>query len=204
MPNKRYSRGNWKEGMPREIDKRLKEIGGFMTDFGRESFLEKAAIVQARIEAAAPKYTDVTESVFSSEYSGTLSKPAAGFSSRKSNRKGNKMPKAITSISNVATVAGKRGRKAEFNSADFVMDIGLDNALDVTEEMVSGIEKLDDPFDAELLFSNDNSDANKYRSNRFGALKRAAIAANGEDTKYTLNHAENEDSEKIWVLVRTA
>lgn len=175
-----------------------------MTDFGRESFLEKAAIIQARIEAAAPKYADVTESVFNSEYSGTLSKPAAGFSSRKSNRKGNKMPKAITSVSNVTSVAGKRGRKAEFNKNDFVMEIGLDNALDVTEEMVSGIEKLDNPFDPELLFSNENADANKYRSNRFGALKRAVIAANGEDAKCELNHAENEDSEKIWILVRTA
>jgi hypothetical protein len=189
--------------MPREIEKQLLEIGGKSTDFGRETFLKKAAKIRKRIMDAEPNYKDITEVLNNSDFHGTSSKP---FDIRavKSKRKGNKMPKAITSISNVATVAGKRGRKAEFNSADFVMDIGLDNALDVTEEMVSGIEKLDDPFDAELLFSNDNSDANKYRSNRFGALKRAAIAANGEDTKYTLNHAENEDSERIWVLVRTA
>jgi len=189
--------------MPREIDKRLKEIGGFMTDFGRESFLEKAAIIQARIEAAAPKYTDISESVFSSDYHGTRTK-SFDIRAAKSKRKGNKMPKAITSVSNVTSVAGKRGRKAEFNKNDFVMEIGLDNALDVTEEMVSGIEKLDNPFDPELLFSNENADANKYRSNRFGALKRAVIAANGEDAKCELNHAENEDSEKIWILVRTA
>lgn len=195
--------------MPREIDKRLKEIGGFMTDFGRESFLEKAAIIQARIEAAAPKYSDVTESVFSSEYNGTLSKPAAGYSSRKSNRKGNKMPKAITSnLSEVTTVSGKRGRKGEFNPNDFVMEVGnaAETGLDVTEEMVSGIAKLDaaEQFDAELLFSNENATANKYRTNRFGALKRAAKAANGEDSEFNIVHALDENSERIWVLVRKA
>lgn len=189
--------------MPRKIDERLMEIGGKTTDFGRESFLQKAAERRARIMAEKPKYVDKTDSVMSSDYRGTLSKPAAGYAA-KTKKKGNKMPKAITSISNVTTVAGKRGRKAEFNHNDFVMEIGLDSALDVTEEMVCGIEKLDDPFAPELLFTNENSDANKYRSNRFGALKRAAILANGEDTKYELNHAENEDSEKIWILVRTA
>jgi len=191
--------------MPREIDKRLSEIGGKSTDFGRETFLQKAAKIRERVLANQPKYSDVTKEVMSSEYRGTLSKPAAGYAA-KTRGKGNKMPKAISTISDVSTVAGKRGRKAEFNSADFVMDIGLDNALDVTEEMVSGIEKLDakEQFDSELLFSNDNASANKYRSNRFGALKRAAIAANGDDSKYTLNHAKDENNERIWVLVRTA
>lgn len=181
------------------------EIGGKSTDFGRETFLQKAAKIRERVLANQPKYSDVTKEVMSSDYRGTLSKPAAGFAA-KTRGKGNKMPKAISTISDVSTVAGKRGRKAEFNSADFVMEVGLDNALDVTEEMVSGIDKLDakEKFDSELLFSNDNPSANKYRSNRFGALKRAAIAANGDDSKYTLNHAKDENNERIWVLVRTA
>jgi hypothetical protein len=189
--------------MPKEIDKRLAQIGGKSTDFGRESFLKKAAEIRARIMASEPKYTDVTNDVMSSDYRGSLSKPAAGFAA-KTRGKGNKMPKSISKLNNVTSVAGKRGRKSEFNKNDFVMEIGLENALDVTEEMVSGIAKLDETFEPELLFTNENSDANKYRSNRFGALKRAAILANGEDSKYELNHATDEDDNRIWVLVRTA
>ncbi len=190
--------------MPKGIPSDLVSVGGKSTELGKQNFLRKAKEIRRRIMAEEPDYADITQLVMVGEYRGTTSKPAAGFSSRKSKGKGNKMPKAISKLNNVTSVAGKRGRKSEFNKSDFVMEIGLDNALDVTEEMESGIEKLDEQFDSELLFTNENSDANKYRSNRFGALKRAAIAANGDSTKYELNHAENEDGDKIWVLVRTA
>lgn len=141
------------------------------------------------------------------EYRGTVSKPAAGFAAN-TRKKGNKMPKQTSKLNSVTTIAGKRGRKAEFNPAEWEFGVGLENAVDVTEEMNSGIEKYcadnECEFDAELLFTTENSDANKYRTNRFGAFKRVATQANGEKTKYELNSAKNEKNERIWVLVRTA
>lgn len=187
-------------------------FGGKSTEYGKETFLRKAAMIRKRIMAAEPDMKDVTELVMASDYSGTLSKPAAGFSRRKSQKKGNKMPKVAGTLNNVKTIAGKRGRKAEFNPVDWEMEIGEDYALDVTEEMLSAVEKYAADSDVELTvddlspenFDKENSAANKYRNNRFGAFKRVAIAANGEDSKYNLVTAENADSETIWALVRTA
>ena len=189
--------------MPREIPNDLIRIGGKSTDLGKENFLRKAREIRARVMAESPHYDDITEIVMSSEYGGTISKPAAGFAAKRG-KKGNKMPKSISSVNNVATLNGKRGRKSEFKTEDFVMDI--DSMLDVTEEMVGGIEKLDskDRFDAELLFATDNDAVNKYRNNRFGALKRAAITANGKDSKYTLTTGEDEDGNKVLVITRKA
>ncbi len=188
--------------MPRKSPSDLTSIGGKSTELGRDNFLRKARARRKLLLAEQTNYREITELVFESEFRGSLSKWAANSSGQK--RKGKDMPKATTKLNNVVDIAGKRGRKSEFNSADWVMDIGLDNAFDVTEEMHSGIAKLDDPFDPELLFSNDNSDVNKYRNNRFGAMKRAAISANGEKTKYELKVAENDKNERLWILVRTA
>jgi hypothetical protein len=193
--------------MPGKLPSGLTEIGGKSTDLGRQIFLQKAAERRQAILDGQTDFVDVTESIMSSEYMGTLSKPAAGFAA-KTRAKGNKMPKKTSKLNSVTTIAGKRGRKAEFNPADWSFDIGVDNALDVTEEMNSGVEKYcaDNgvTFDAELLFSTDNADANKYRTNRFAAFKRVANQANGEKTKYELNHAIDEAKNRVWVLVRTA
>lgn len=177
-------------------------IGGKSTELGKQTFLERAARNRARILAEQPRYirTELPDG-----YAGTLSKPVVNRPTKR-NRKGKEMPKATTKLNNVVDIAGKRGRKSEFNSADWVQEIGLDNAFDVTEEMLSGIAKLPekDRFKPDVLFTNDNATANKYRSNRFGAMKRASVAANGEGTKNELKVAENENNERIWIFVRTA
>ena len=161
--------------MPRKIEENMLTFGGKTTEYGKKRFLRKAAKIRKRIMAAEPDYQDVTDIVMSSDYSGTLSKPAAGYSRRKSQKKGSKMPKIAGTLNNVKTIAGKRGRKAEFNSADWVMDIGQEFALDVTEEMLSAVEKYAADSDVELAiddlspenFDKENSVANKYRNNRF-------------------------------------
>ncbi len=198
--------------MPRKIEEEMLSFGGKSTELGRKTFLQKAAKIRQRIMAAEPDYKDITDIVMSAAYSGTLSKPAAGYSSRKSQKKGSKMPKSAGTISNVTTIAGKRGRKAEFNPADWKMEIGQDNALDVTEEMLSAVDKYAADSKVKLAqdhlipsnFDKDNTVANKYRNNRFGAMKRAAKTANGDESTFDLVIAENSDNEKIWALVRTA
>ena len=61
-----------------------------------------------------------------------------------------------------------------------------------------------DKFDSELLFTTDNENVNKYRTNRFGGLKRAAIVANGKDSKYSLEYGEDDEGNKVLVIVRNA
>jgi len=202
FPNRRYRRENERE-MPKDIPSGITRIGGKSTELGRSNFLQKAAEIRARILANQPEYKDITSDIMSGEYSGTLSKPAAGFAAKRK-RKGNKMPKTISTLNNSSKLNGKRGRKGEFKSEDFVMDIG--GMLDVTEGMVSGISKLDakDKFDSELLFTTDNENVNKYRTNRFGGLKRAAIVANGKDSKYSLEYGEDDEGNKVLVIVRNA
>lgn len=186
--------------MPRRLTERLVSVGGKSTEFGKERFLVKAAIIRSRILAEKTVYKSLNETLNDSDYFGTLSRPAAGYSTRK----GKDMPKAAGKLNNVVAIAGKRGRKAEFNPSDWVMDIGVENAFDVTDEMLSGIEKIEDcNFDSDDLFSGKNSDANSYRGNRFGAMKRAAIQANGKDSKYELSTGENEEGNRVWILVRT-
>lgn len=186
--------------MPRRITERLVSVDGKSTELGKEIFLKKAAEIRKRIMAEKPTYRSKNEEIFSSDYYGTLSRPAAGYSKRK----GREMPKLAGTVNNVVSVAGKRGRKAEFNPSDWVMDIGVESAFDVTDEMNSGIEKIENcTFDSDDLFGNDNSDANQYRGNRFGAFKRAAVIANGKDSKYELAQAENEDGNSIWLMIRT-
>lgn len=186
--------------MPRRITERLVSVDGKSTEFGKERFLVKAAIIRSRILAEKTVYRSLNETLNDSEYYGTLSRPAAGYSKRK----GREMPKLAGTVNNVVPVAGKRGRKAEFNPSEWVMDIGLDSAFDVTDEMNSGIEKIEDcTFDSNDLFGSDNSDANQYRGNRFGAFKRAAVIANGKDSKYELAQAENESGDPIWLMIRT-
>jgi len=193
--------------MPREIPNDLSTIGGKLTDLGREDFLRKAQELRERIMASEPNSVDITGSVFASDFRGTLSKTVAN--SGRKNRKGKTMPKITSNLVNVTSVAGKRGRKSELNPTEWKMEVGIENSFDVTDEMTSAIEayctknKLK-VFAADVLFGNDNADANKYRSNRYGTMKRAAIVANGEDSKYELNSAENSDGERIWVFNRTA
>lgn len=157
--------------------------------------------------AEQPKYIRVE---LPDDYAGTLSKPAANYSGKQ--RKGKRMPKSAGTLNNVTAIAGKRGRKAEFNAADWKMDIGVENALDVTEEMLSAVEKYAEKSKVKLAvdalnpanFSKDNEAANKYRANRFGAFKRAAIAANGKDSTYELVTATNSEKNHIWALVRNS
>jgi hypothetical protein len=123
------------------------------------------------------------------------------------------MPAIVDSaaVTSRRTVAGKRGRKSAFNSAEFKCDVGA--ILDVTEEMSAGIDHYvenaenADAFTLADLFAGENATANKYRGVRFGALKRAAVTANGDDTKYSLEVCErtNEEDETVefWGLVRT-
>jgi len=110
------------------------------------------------------------------------------------------MPKAITtSLVNSRTVAGKRGRKPAFNHHDFVYPDGV-TELDITEEMISGIPD-DADFDSDDLFSDENSAANKYRSSRWGTVKRTLIKANGEG-KYELICGEDEDGNSVLVAAK--
>jgi hypothetical protein len=176
--------------MPQRVTNvRLETVGGKTTDYGRELFLARQREMRERILRTSPRYRDITERVYHSPVvlgDTTNNGRSAG------KRKGNTMPAKIdtTVVVSRRAVAGKRGRKSAFNSADFKCDV--DGMLDVTDEMASGIESYvansDDatPFTLDDLFVGENSTANKYRGVRFGALKRAATVANGEGSKYSL------------------
>lgn len=200
--------------MPKAKNSNLVSIGGKSTELGKETFLAKAATIRRRILKDTPRYRDVTHDVMAGEYSGTLSKHLDARASKKTKGK-TAMPKAIGTLKSRKTLAGKRGRKSLFDSAEFTLDIGIENAVDVTEEMQNLSDDYrekcgnDDDKIAEFLlemFDEDTRDENvkNWRKSRFDALKRAAKIANGKDSAYSLEIGETEESDDLcWILVRT-
>lgn len=200
--------------MPKAKKSNLVSIGGKSTEFGKETFLAKAATIRRRILKDTPRYRDLTHDVMAGQYSGSLSKMVDARVTVKKRGK-TAMPKAIGNLKSRKTLAGKRGRKSLFDSAEFEFGIGIENALDVTEEMQNLSddyrEKCDNDEDKiqEFLlemFDEDTRDENvkNWRKSRFDALKRAAKIANGKDSTYSLEIGETEDSEDYcWILVRT-
>lgn len=187
--------------MPQELGGDILEIGGKSTDLARRLYAERMAKVREITLRNSPRYRDITGQLDSSDYRGTLSKPAAGYAAK---RKVKGMPKILDiSTVNAETVAGKRGRKAVFpNFHEWVMEIGA--SADISEEMNSEIlaEDYEGDLTPEFLFDNENADGVKYRKARFNNMVTAARKANGEKSKYSLLSYKDAEGNSGWAIRR--
>jgi hypothetical protein len=194
--------------MPKELPQTA-SVGGKFSPIERDEYLRKLQEIMLSKSSANSRYRDVTEDVMMSPAI-LGDKTRNGEFTPKTRTGRYTMPKAFNLDIATTTISGKRGRKAIFSDSDFVLEIGKH---DITEEMLSEIlsddANLDEEFQGltpEDLYFGENGDDNevgaKYRKNRFDAMKRAAVKANGKDSRYLLSYAKDGD-DFYFVMERT-